>query len=150
MKNIDILARKIQHSVDGTEPPKKPTYLIGAAALSYFDNKDSYEEVLVDPVSIAILSTILVNVFKLWKACHKNSAEALEVAHDPNIFERRALKREIRKEVGSGNEHATLRNKYYNEIRNEGTTLTDSDMEELYDDFDGYATMEYHEGPDTT
>jgi len=133
MQNIDALATKIQKAVDGTEKDKTYTYL----------GSDKYQQVFVDPVSIAIISTILVNVVKLFQECRKNKDEALQVSHNPGLFERRALKRTIREAVGGG--QFELRKKYYDEIRNHGTEITDLEMEGIYDDYGAYSTMQYKE-----
>jgi len=132
MQNINTLAEKIQQNIDGVTPTTNydPTY-------------SEYQEVLVDPVSIALVSTIILNVIKLIQGCKKNQTEATQVSHNPNLFQRRALKREIRKEVGGGIDNEALRNKYYNAIRQEGTQITEFQMGGLYDDYSGYTTMQY-------
>jgi len=132
MQNIYNLAQKMQQNVDGTTPTSNydPTY-------------GEYEEVFVDPASIALISTILLNMIKLLQGCRNTSSEAVAVAHNPNIFQRRALKRELRREVGGGLDKEALRNKYYNEIREQGAQITEPEMEGLYDDYSTYATMEY-------
>ncbi len=135
MQNIYSLAQKMQHNVDGTTPTSDydPTY-------------GEYQEVFVDPASIAIISTILLNMIKLFQGCNNTSSEAVAVAHSPNIFQRRALKRELRREVGRGLANEALRNKYYNEIREQGAQITEPEMEGLYDDYNAYTTMEYRDG----
>ncbi len=132
MQNIYALAEKIQQKVDGTTPTANydPTY-------------DEYEEVLVDPASIALMSTIILNLIKLIQGCRNSSNQATTVAHSPNYFQRLALKRELRREIGAGTQYEALRNKYYNEIRNQGAQITESEMEGLYNDHNAYTTMEY-------
>ena len=81
----------------------------------------------------------------LYLLCKNTSSQATNVSHNPNLFQRRALKREIRKEVGGGIDNEALRNKYYNEIRERGAHITEPEMVGLYDDYTAYSTMEYRE-----
>ncbi len=103
---------------------------------------------MIDPISIALATKIILNVFKLIQGCRKNQSEAIEVAHDPSLSDRRLLKIAIRDEVGFSK--FALRKRYYDEIIKQGSETTDSEMEGLYDDYSGYATMEFNEGSDTT
>jgi hypothetical protein len=150
MKNIDALAAKLQHQVDGTEPAKPTKNVWG----------NESQEVFIDPVSIAIMASILTNTVKLIAACREARAarkarketaaeaatETLEVIHDPNIGHRRALKRAIREEVGGS---YPLRKKYYDTIRQHGSQMTESDLEGLNNDCGiAYTTMEYDSSQD--
>ena len=140
MDNILALAQKIQQNVDGKsqEAPK-----LKFSPSSYYNDYSEYQEVFVDPASIALMSTVILNVIKLIKVCRNDSSQAVQVVHKPNLLQRRALKRAIREELGV--EEFALRSKYYKEIMKQGTQITESEMEGLYDDHDAYSTMEYRD-----
>lgn len=147
MNNINSLAEKIQYKIEKTNPPiihqHTESFQTNYGLSHVSSNDKEYKPVvIVTAAGITLASSIIINVLKLIRACKNNSYEATTVAHRPNLFQRRALKRAIHQEVGGD---LDLRREYYNEILKQGTKITPSEMEGLYED-SGYATMEYKEG----
>jgi len=128
MNNIEKLANKLNNDI-------------------YNDGKDE-QQVFVDPASITLIVTLIVELIKLFNNCKKDEEEALQVAHTPTTRERRLLKREIRKKLGWGN--WVLRQQYYEQILNHGTTVNYDQMKGLYADKSAYTTLAYDAGSTTT
>ena len=94
---------------------------------------ETSQEVFFDPVTISVVTTILLQIIKLIKHCTANGEEAVEVAHNPSHANKRQLKVAVRRQLGWW-KYWREGDKYMEAILDEGKTLTKQDMLGLYTD----------------
>ena len=96
-------------------------------------NKQAYK-VAVDPATIMLVGSIIIDIIKLIKKC-KTEKEVIETAKKPSVFENRTLYRVIRRRLGwrkyFNNRHAIA-----NSIRNKGASLTEEEVFQLFEEVD--------------
>jgi hypothetical protein len=91
------------------------------------------QEVFIDPITISILSNIIIGIVKLYIACKKNPDEAVQIAHRPGPRERSILNRELRKQFGWFN--WKKKREYCDHIIQYGADIQQDEMQGLYNDY---------------
>lgn len=92
--------------------------------------KNGVQEVFVDPVTISLCLSIIVNIVKLWKTC-KNKPEEIQVScKNPSKRDIAILKKQIRKELGFIRYYKEGQ-KYLDNTLNVAKDLTIEEIEQL-------------------
>lgn len=80
-----------------------------------------------DPVTIAIVLSVIYSVFKLFQACRKTPDEVVESAKDPTILQRRFLRRKLWRELDYDTRKSSG-DQIYNAMLETGKELTIEDV----------------------
>jgi hypothetical protein len=89
--------------------------------------KASGENKTFDPVTIAIVLSIIYSVFKLFQECRKTPDEVVEVSANPTLLQRRFLHRKLWREL----DYNTRKNdgdQIFNAMLETGKELTAEDV----------------------
>ena len=97
-----------------------------------YDENRKYIPVIVDPASIIMVTSVIIEVIKLIKRC-RTERETINVAHNPSSFEKRVLYRIIRKKLG-WKEYFRNRHTLANSILNTGASMSEDKIFNLFEE----------------
>lgn len=88
-------------------------------------------EFKLDQETIEKIGAIVLEIVALFQSCKKTPEEAVQVAHNPGVGDKRRMRRVVRKELGLF-KYLREGGEYYDAVLKTGYDLTLDDMVEAY------------------
>ncbi len=96
--------------------------------------RDGKIPVFTDPATLMMIMALVNGIIKAIMECRKQKKEqAIQVAKKPSWFQKRTLKRHIKRHLGK-EKYAEEGDYYYNALLDEAQFLTEEDIDNVYKD----------------
>lgn len=105
--------------------------IIGEQAAIKFGELDGNSESALDPATILMFAQLALELVKMIRECRAKANDGLEVAQNPGLFAKIALRRHVKSEIGNKafRDHGE---KIMTSLLKTGAVLSLADMEDLY------------------
>jgi hypothetical protein len=106
---------------------------------SNLKSESDRENVFIDPATAALIGSVVIELIKAIVECRKakkmKEQEVLEVAHNPNERQKRAIRRTLRRKLGR-KRYLQEGFQYENSIIKSTQTITQEELESIFKDYD--------------